>query len=742
MRAHHNRSVSQKTSGRHAQTRLNNNPNEQNGDNDQLGDERLLHLIAKGLGQQCVATVSSGAKYQGLLVNGDIASSGKSQLSVVLRNPTSFGKGLLNETSNVDNDLPETMIIEAKDLVELELNDLDAGESFKKLPSAATITSQTSSDSKFKTDTDISGKTQIKQRELKRWVPDETDNDITFSLEDDNTGNWDQFKANEERFGVDSTYDEHLYTTRIDKSAPDYQQKLERAERLAKEIEGLVSNDRHVLEERGLQIDDSGLDEEDKYSGVDRRGDELMAALRSSSISKDSASLLKGPGKYVPPRQRAAHYHNDPAIISSSAADNTSKKGDPKINVSKSEHNKNQLGTSKPDSIPPKPPVAGQQMESFRLNAQSEINSLREFSANFKIPHKMPTDLLPILTKDKIKQDEILKKQEIEKALKQQENQKSQAARKKLDPSKPAFKLNPKAAAFTPSSKQTQILPNPPKYIRSPNNQASRLNNLRPYSSGFSIGNNTGGNSKRHHQISASEFFGGTDKVPTEEGQKEKTNDFKFAFNLFVTARKILDEKNVPLVFEKTFQTPPTWDYTIDETYDQLFPFTLNKGVGISMSTSPFIQSPLTGTPNIQSGYPTPNGSKYPLSPQQQQAAAAMAAHFQQQQQQQFHAAMMYQQQFGGSGPMGQPPIPMYAAGDSAFLPPTSFIPPPGSFGSSAGSPVNGNLVMGGTSPHYAGQNSHSSYNNHLYHGNRRYNGHHNQNQPNPTNNNKRGGNS
>ena len=75
-------------------------------------------------------------------------------------------------------------------------------------------------------DSDISGQIAFKERELQRWVPED---DMELSLEDDG-GEWDQFKVNEEKFGVESTYDEHLYTTRIDTSAPDYHQRVARAE--------------------------------------------------------------------------------------------------------------------------------------------------------------------------------------------------------------------------------------------------------------------------------------------------------------------------------------------------------------------------------------------------------------------------------------------------------------------------------------------------------------------------------
>ena len=79
-----------------------------------------------------------------------------------------------------------------------------------------------------------------------------------------------------------------------------------------------------------------------------------MAALRNASISKPAQ------------QGTTTHHHHDPAIASGSKQ-------------------------TKPESIPPNRRLPN---ESFRLNAQSEINSLREFSANFKIPHKMPQGLV------------------------------------------------------------------------------------------------------------------------------------------------------------------------------------------------------------------------------------------------------------------------------------------------------------------------------------------------------------
>ena len=78
-------------------------------------------------------------------------------------------------------------------------------------------------------------------------------------------GEWDQFKANEQRFGLTSDYDENIYTTRIDKSHPLHRMREAEAERIAREIEGDTSTNVHIREERGIRHEDDGMDEEERY---------------------------------------------------------------------------------------------------------------------------------------------------------------------------------------------------------------------------------------------------------------------------------------------------------------------------------------------------------------------------------------------------------------------------------------------------------------------------------------------
>lgn len=127
----------------------------------------------------------------------------------------------------------------------------------------------------FKTDTDISRSGDIKQRDLKKWAPE---GNLSYGgIEDDlgdtnhhSSASWDQFAANERLFGVRTDFDEEIYTTRLDRTGADYKAREQQAIQIAQEIQQSVSSNVHMREERGLAVDDSGLDEEDLYGAVVR----------------------------------------------------------------------------------------------------------------------------------------------------------------------------------------------------------------------------------------------------------------------------------------------------------------------------------------------------------------------------------------------------------------------------------------------------------------------------------------
>ena len=111
---------------------------------------------------------------------------------------------------------------------------------------------------------------------------------------------WDQFAAFERMTGAKSTYTEEQYTTALNKNDPRMKALEAQAERIAREIEGQTSTNSHVAEERGHYIDDSGMDEEDKYSGV------LRAPVKAQPAARDKSTKAKDQDKKTAGAQAAS----------------------------------------------------------------------------------------------------------------------------------------------------------------------------------------------------------------------------------------------------------------------------------------------------------------------------------------------------------------------------------------------------------------------------------------------------
>lgn len=279
--------------------------------------DRTIYLLTKSIGCFSIVTVATGARYKGILA----AASTSSDIGVVLEFAEKYASAPGEEDDSSEAiEKFDKIVFQAKDLVDIviESPNLTVEKPIVSSSSAASAAT-TAAGSEFKTDTDISGqKGAVFERELQRWSADEGSS-VELSLEDTaSSQHWDQFAVNQNKFGVQSTYDEHLYTTVIDRSHPDFQQRERRAEQIAGEIlKSSYNGNVHLAEERGIAVDDSGMDEEDKYSGVDRRTTSAVPAV----------SLPRNPNKYTPPALRPpTNTKNnkgvpyDPAIISSSLA--------------------------------------------------------------------------------------------------------------------------------------------------------------------------------------------------------------------------------------------------------------------------------------------------------------------------------------------------------------------------------------------------------------------------------------
>lgn len=469
----------------------------------------------------------------------------------------------------------EQIIQKFDDLIDFEIENIDL--SSVETPAKASTPAPAGN---FKTDSDISKSRNFKQRsEIEKWTPDVDTNLTSLSLEDTSStakGGWDQFQTNEEKFGIKSEFDESFYTTTINKDDPDYQKKLAEATKLAAEIESQPFNgNAHLAEERGIKFDDSGLDEEDKYSGVKYKSNEtgndnilkkdaLFESLLSNKFDNSKKNIdQEANKKYVPVHQRNRIQNIDPSIISASQKSQPAKV-----------------------AIPQKP-AQPTNTENKNINNQNEINSLKEFSQTFKIPSKFPQDLLPIVTKDKHKQEEIIKNSSSpsssgssintkpeDKSAKPEPTTTSTAAtsapadkppekqptviKKKFDPAKAqTFKLNPNAPSFTPSASAisppivppqpivvTPNIPTPTSSHPNSNNSTPRLPHQPPHR-----------NSKR--VPTAQSYF--RDRVPVKRDTAPLSKDFNFFKACFENFKKNATSDNDKFYLEKPYTTSPSW---------------------------------------------------------------------------------------------------------------------------------------------------------------------------------------
>ena len=112
-------------------------------------------------------------------------------------------------------------------------------------------------------------------------------------------GKWDQFAANKQKFDVEASFDENVYTSRLNKEEL-CMKKIQHAEQLAKEIEGssMLSGNIHMEEERGKVVE-GDYDEEDLYSGV--LGKTEQAQKKNEDGLTENKDATKAPNETLSP---------------------------------------------------------------------------------------------------------------------------------------------------------------------------------------------------------------------------------------------------------------------------------------------------------------------------------------------------------------------------------------------------------------------------------------------------------
>ncbi|KAI3727346.1 hypothetical protein L1987_67159 [Smallanthus sonchifolius] len=247
-------------------------PTGDKGEVDSSSRERLVYLTTCLIGHQLEVQVIDGSVFSGIFH----ATNAKSDFGLILKMACMTKAGSSQEQKNISdsvNGIPsKTLIISSKDLVQI------VAKSVPVTKDGLTNEFHHEKQQDIMTDSSISRSRHVElERELEPWVPDD---DNIECPELDNTFDrhwnrgWDQFETNAALFGVTSTFNEELYTIKLDRG-PMMKEREKEALRLAREIEGEDTQDLHLAEERGIHFHSGfDLDEEAKYSSVFRGVDD------------------------------------------------------------------------------------------------------------------------------------------------------------------------------------------------------------------------------------------------------------------------------------------------------------------------------------------------------------------------------------------------------------------------------------------------------------------------------------
>lgn len=222
--------------------------------------ERLVFCLTSLIGNRVTVKLRDSVTYEGLfhscLLDNDYAITLKHARKLPSENLKS---GEVIETLMIPG--KDFLLVSAVDVPSPVCSDGDVG---------GAIVANTG----FATDMDIAQRKAHTggERELVAWAPAEGDL-IDGALEDDPIGHhatqpWDQFSANKDMFGIASTWNEELYTTKLDTSTIP-REKREEAERIAREIE--TGQCAAEVDGRIEGTTDADGEEENAFSAVARR---------------------------------------------------------------------------------------------------------------------------------------------------------------------------------------------------------------------------------------------------------------------------------------------------------------------------------------------------------------------------------------------------------------------------------------------------------------------------------------
>ncbi|XP_057797139.1 polyadenylate-binding protein-interacting protein 3-like [Salvia miltiorrhiza] len=269
--------------------------------------DRLIYLTTCLIGHQVEVQVMDGSVFSGIFhaTNAD-------DFGIVLKMAHLIkdgSQGQKDVSDSISKPSSKTLIIPANDLIQVIAKGVPVTRD------GLSNELQYERQQELLTDSCISQSRHVDVgRELERWIPDENDPscpDLENIFDSPWKRGWDQFEANATLFGVKSTFNEELYTTKLEKG-PQMRELEKEAMRIAREIEGEDTRDLHLAEERGIQLDENvEIDEETRFSSVyrpvddsgydeiedillDSRNDETFGDTLSSVIGKPPMDIFPG----------------------------------------------------------------------------------------------------------------------------------------------------------------------------------------------------------------------------------------------------------------------------------------------------------------------------------------------------------------------------------------------------------------------------------------------------------------
>ncbi|KAL0580956.1 poly(A)-binding protein binding protein [Marasmius crinis-equi] len=376
-----------------------------NGNRPETGGDRVIQALSGLTGTTITLTTKTGQRYEGVISG---TNNEGDTIGVTLKDA--------KELTNPGGPLKDQMFVASTNI-----------EGWQSGPADAKLTNGDT----FRTDTDISQrKLGGTERELQAWqAPSDgpgsanggaLGDDVTFGPGSNNTS-WDQFAVNEKLFNITTSFDEDLYTTKLDRNASDYKERERKAQRIANEIISSTSANPHVAEERN-QVDDSGINEEDKYGAVvrganayippgARKGGNVAPTVKSAEVPKvavngpDGAAVTAQTETSAPSSKGASPA---PSSSGSKVCGAAFIVDDQQLNYS--------IGVQPPaDPLPAFRDFVTNEKQRLTQKRQALVKSemdkrmadLVKFSQSFKLNKPIPDDLVTILAKDEDKQKQI-----------------------------------------------------------------------------------------------------------------------------------------------------------------------------------------------------------------------------------------------------------------------------------------------------------------------------------------------